>query len=290
MSRSTNTESTDVLVERREEYLATLSQDEGPACAKQGIYSGVCKPPYEPCHPRCDRMWATRKGTPFSSGLGYEAETIQSYSKYALAAPEQCKVVAIAEPRPHTRRNFARIHSVDQTLVFETWQELHAASAETIKTIGTRLADAVIIAVHDHMHAAVVQAFAEQGYHILCEKPLATSISDCLAIEAAVKKANIVFGVCHGDCPPLAILFLLNSNLRSIVLRYSPYGRAITEIVQSGSLGQLVNIVQVEPVGYYHFAHSYVRGNWANEAASSFSLMTKCCQCVTSCVRYTHLT
>jgi predicted dehydrogenase len=169
---------------------------------------------------------------------------------------------------------------VDQTLVFETWQELHIASAETIKAIGTRLADAVIIAVHDHLHAEVMQAFADQGYHILCEKPMATSIKDCLAMEAAVRRSGIIFGVCHGDCPLLIFSCMLRVKLTDdgAVLRYSPYSRAITEIVQSGSLGKLVNIVQVEPVGYYHFAHSYVRGNWANEAASSFSLMTKCCQ------------
>lgn len=63
-------------------------------------------------------------------------------------------------------------------------------------------------------------------------------------------------------------------------MRYSPYSQGITEIVRSGTLGQLVNVVHVEPVGYYHFAHSYVRGNWGNEKQSSFSLMTKSCQCV----------
>jgi len=63
-----------------------------------------------------------------------------------------------------------------------------------------------------------------------------------------------------------------------LVMRYSPYSQEITEIVRSGALGELINIVQVEPVGYYHFAHSYVRGNWNKEKQSCFSLMTKCCQ------------
>jgi predicted dehydrogenase len=63
-------------------------------------------------------------------------------------------------------------------------------------------------------------------------------------------------------------------------MRYSPYTKEISEIIASGSLGELVNAVHVEPVGYYHFAHSYVRGNWRNERGSSFALLTKCCQYV----------
>ncbi|KAF8914075.1 hypothetical protein CPB84DRAFT_1811503 [Gymnopilus junonius] len=182
----------------------------------------------------------------------------KAYTKYALSCPERCKVVAIAEPRPKTRTHFAVLHKIDSTLVFHTWEDLLVASAETINTIGKRLADAVLIAVQDHLHAQVAVAFAAQGYHILCEKPMATSVQDCIKIETAINDSRKIFGMGH-------------------VMRYSPYSREITEIVRSGILGELINIVQVEPVGYYHFAHSYVRGNWSKEQSSSFSLMTKCC-------------
>ncbi|KAF8915903.1 streptomycin biosynthesis protein StrI [Mucidula mucida] len=162
----------------------------------------------------------------------------KSYAKYALQSPDRCKIVAIAEPRPETQKHFAKLHSVDNTLVFQTWRDLHAASAETIST--------------------VTVAFAEQGYHILCEKPMATKLSDCIKMQNAVKKAGIIFGLGH-------------------VMRYSPYSQEISAIVESGTLGKLINIVQVEPIGHWHYAHSYVRGNWSNEGKSAFSLMTKSC-------------
>ncbi|KAJ3071860.1 hypothetical protein HDU99_002329, partial [Rhizoclosmatium hyalinum] len=58
---------------------------------------------------------------------------------------------------------------------------------------------------------------------------------------------------------------------------YSPYTRALQSVLRSGEIGDIINVVHVEPVGWYHFAHSFVRGNWRNEAETSFSLMTKCC-------------
>ena len=70
------------------------------------------------------------------------------------------------------------------------------ASAEVIEALGRRLADGVIVAVQDHMHRDVVLAFTAKGYHTM-----ATSLRDCLEIEAVVKEAGVIFGMGHGWSP-----------------------------------------------------------------------------------------
>jgi len=44
------------------------------------------------------------------------------------------------------------------------------------------------------------------------------------------------------------------------VLRYSPHNMLLHKLlVEDGAVGEVVNINHTEPVGYWHFAHSYVR-------------------------------
>ncbi|KAG9090479.1 hypothetical protein FS749_000509 [Ceratobasidium sp. UAMH 11750] len=182
----------------------------------------------------------------------------RKYGSYALAYPKHATVIAIAEPRPETRERMAQSHNVPASNVFTTWQDLLAAADAHDSNNETRYVDGIVVAVQDHMHAEVVVSFADRGYHILCEKPMATTPEECVRMADVVEKAGIVFGICH-------------------ILRYSKYNQALREMIASGQYGDLVNIVHVEPVGHYHFAHSFVRGNWNQEAKSSFSLMTKSC-------------
>ena len=66
-------------------------------------------------------------------------------------------------------------------------------------------------------------------------------------------------------------------NARGHGIRFMPPFNKHKNLIDSGLIGDIVNINHTEPVGYWHFAHSYVRGNWHKEADSSFSLLAKCC-------------
>jgi predicted dehydrogenase len=168
-------------------------------------------------------------------------------STYAGLAAATADVVAVAEPRDHHRGAFAARHP--GATVFRDWRDLLAAG---------RIADAVIIATQDADHVAAATAFAAAGYDLLLEKPMATSEADCARIVAAVERAGVTMAVCH-------------------VLRYTPYTRAVKSIVDRGRLGDLVAVQHREPVGYWHFAHSFVRGNWRRSDQSTFLLLSKSC-------------
>ncbi|HEY0807785.1 MAG TPA: Gfo/Idh/MocA family oxidoreductase [Pseudonocardiaceae bacterium] len=168
-------------------------------------------------------------------------------STYAELAAGQAEIVAVAEPRDHHRTTFAHRHP--SAAVFTDWRDMLTAG---------RLADAVIIATQDADHVAAAVAFAEAGYDILLEKPMATDEADCARIVAAVRRAGVTMAVCH-------------------VLRYTPYTRALKSLVDGGRIGELVAVQHREPVGFWHFAHSFVRGNWRRSDESAFLLLSKSC-------------
>jgi predicted dehydrogenase len=48
-------------------------------------------------------------------------------------------------------------------------------------------------------------------------------------------------------------------------MRYFPPCVKIRQIIDQGDIGDVMTINHTENVGYWHFAHSFVRGNWRNE-------------------------
>eukprot|EP01125_Pyxidicula_operculata_P018103 TRINITY_DN6407_c0_g1_i1.p1 TRINITY_DN6407_c0_g1~~TRINITY_DN6407_c0_g1_i1.p1 ORF type:complete len:422 (-),score=65.95 TRINITY_DN6407_c0_g1_i1:15-1280(-) len=174
----------------------------------------------------------------------------QNYAEFHWLHPDKCQVVAIAEPRKFTREMMAKKFSLPDDRVFEDWKQVTA--------LGQKISDAVVIATQDSMHVEPAIAFASLGYHILLEKPMAPNEEDCKRIYESIEKNKVIFAIGH-------------------VLRYTPYSRKVKEILDSGAIGEIINIQHLEPVGWYHHAHSYVRGNWRKESESSFMLLAKSC-------------
>jgi predicted dehydrogenase len=65
--------------------------------------------------------------------------------------------------------------------------------------------------------------------------------------------------------------------LVSHVLRYTQHFIKMRQIIQSGRLGQLINVDHRENVSWWHMSHSYVRGNWRRRDESAPMILAKCC-------------
>ena len=159
-------------------------------------------------------------------GVGF-ADLIKRYAYLG-------KVTAVAEPREAYREAMVIAHDIPRDQAFSCWREFVARPV---------MADAVVIATMDQDHVGPAVACMELGYDVLLEKPMATSIEDCRAIEAAQRRTGRIVGVFHS-------------------LRYQKGFRKVKELIAGGAIGELVTLDQIEQVTYWHQAHSFVRGNW----------------------------
>ena len=57
--------------------------------------------------------------------------------------------------------------------------------------------DAVSIVTPNHLHFPVAKAFLEAGIHVICDKPLTTSLDDALALAKMVRGTGLIFGLTH---------------------------------------------------------------------------------------------
>ncbi|MBI5669670.1 MAG: Gfo/Idh/MocA family oxidoreductase [Chloroflexi bacterium] len=171
------------------------------------------------------------------------------YGRYALDNPGDVEYVAVAEPIPQRRQRFMAAHDIAPDLHFTTWEDLFDRP---------KLADAVVIATQDQDHVAPALAALRAGYHVLLEKPMATTLADCVALVQAAEQAGRVLQIGH-------------------VLRYTDFFTQIHDIVQSGRLGDIITVEHRENVAYWHMAHSFVRGNWRRTDETSPMILAKCC-------------
>jgi predicted dehydrogenase len=181
--------------------------------------------------------------------IGAGQRGTEAYGPYALQHPEQLRFIAVAEPDLDRRERFARQHNIYPDNQFQTWEPLLA---------GPRLGQAALVCTQDQQHTAPAVAALRRGYDVLLEKPMATTPSECRHLVEVAGETGQQLHICH-------------------VLRYTTHFQQMREIIQSGVLGQIVNVSHRENVSWWHMSHSFVRGNWRKTAESAPMILAKCC-------------
>lgn len=182
--------------------------------------------------------------------IGAGNRGMEVYGGLALRYSHDVTVVAVVDPDDFKRGECGKRHAIPLSNMFRTTEEFFSAG---------KIADAVIVANPDRAHYDTIKAALKAGYHLLLEKPISVTVEQIRGIsEMAAEYPDRIIIVCH-------------------VLRYSPFFGEIRHILDSGVIGTLVSIEHNEHIGYYHYAHSYVRGNWNKAETSSPLVLAKSC-------------
>ena len=61
------------------------------------------------------------------------------------------------------------------------------------------------------------------------------------------------------------------------MLIYAPIYTTIKTMIDDGKIGRIISVQQTENVGWWHQAHSFVRGNWQKSEETSPMIAAKYC-------------
>lgn len=182
------------------------------------------------------------------AGLG--SRGLDSYAVYQKKHPDEMKITAAADLRPFRLEKAAEEYAIAEENCFSSAEEMLSRPP---------LADCLIIATQDQDHVAHALMAIRSGYRkILLEKPVSPVREDCLKLLEEAQRNDVSVTVCH-------------------VLRYTPFYQTIKKLIDEGRIGRVFTIDAVEAVGYFHMAHSFVRGNWRSEKSTSPMILQKSC-------------
>lgn len=187
-----------------------------------------------------------KKITAVVLGFGMRGKT---YSGEIKKCPDAAEVVAVAEPIDIRRNNAKERLGLSDEQMYHDWREIAAKP---------KMADFAIITLQDAYHYEAALAFIELGYDILIEKPMAATAAQCKEITEAAERKGVRVIVCH-------------------VLRFTKFYCKIKDLIDDGTLGEIISVECKEGVGNVHQSHSYVRGNWRREDESTPMLLAKSC-------------
>ena len=180
---------------------------------------------------------------------GCGSRGLQTYAKCLEKYADRAELVAVADIRSDRVRTAAERYHIPADRCFDSVESLLRAP---------RLADVLFICTPDDVHYQPAIDALNRGYHLLLEKPAARTVQECRHIAELAESKGLHVVVCH-------------------VLRYTVFYQTIKQLIDDGRVGDIMNIEAIERVGYWHQAHSFVRGNWHVAADTTPMILAKCC-------------
>jgi len=170
----------------------------------------------------------------------------RTYAQIAGNLGDRFQIIAAADPHPGSL-DFVEAAAGSPIARFPDAASLIAARPDV---------DLAIVATQDDKHIDPALAALDCGWHLLLEKPAATSLDDCRRVRDAARRAERHVILCY-------------------VLRYTPFYRAVKRVIDSDRIGRVISIAATEGVEPWHQAHSFVRGHWSRSADSTPMILAK---------------
>ncbi len=126
----------------------------------------------------------------------------------ALQRIPQARVLAVASQHRERGRAVAQQFGIERT--YDTYQHL----------LNDPDIDAVYIALPNHLHCEWTLQAARAGKHVLCEKPLATTVQECQEMIAACQEAGVYL-------------------MEAVMYRFHPRMQHLKRLLVDGKLGEL---------------------------------------------------
>jgi len=181
--------------------------------------------------------------------IGAGSRGRDSYGRYIKRNPDRLNVVAVAEPDEDRRKLFSQEHDLEREARYTGWKQLMKEN---------RLAEGIIISTMDDAHVQPAIKALERGYKVLLEKPISPDLEGIKKLYGKYKETGGIVLVAH-------------------VLRYTRFFQKLKELLEKGSIGKVRFVDLMENIGFFHFAHSYVRGNWRSTDVAAPIILAKSC-------------
>jgi predicted dehydrogenase len=165
----------------RREFLEKISLGAGAAAlfsrasfASEGV----------PQAPKYYQMWRAMRSLPDEEKLGVALVGLGRYSAGQLAPALQetklCRLAGIVTGTPSKEKEWAERYGIpaDNIYNYETFDRI----------VDNPAIDIVYVVLPNSMHAEYTIRAARAGKHVICEKPMATSVRDCEVMIAACRE------------------------------------------------------------------------------------------------------